>query len=88
MSTLFLVISAVAQCFVVKFLANENVKLANILSRLRAQFGDETLKEPRDMTRVSQTEQSLKKMRRVHLLQIKLWPESFGTLMASYSTIF
>jgi len=35
--------SAVAQSIVVKFLTNENVKPAEILTRLRAQLGDETL---------------------------------------------
>jgi hypothetical protein len=35
--------SAVAQRITVKFLFNENVKPAEILTRLRAQFGDETL---------------------------------------------
>jgi hypothetical protein len=35
--------SAVAQCIIVTFLTNENVKPAEILMRLRAQFGDETL---------------------------------------------
>jgi hypothetical protein len=35
--------SAVAQCIMVTFLTNENVKPADILMRLRAQFGDETL---------------------------------------------
>jgi hypothetical protein len=35
--------SAAAQCTVVKFLTNEKVKLADILMRLRAQFGVETL---------------------------------------------
>jgi len=34
--------SAVAQCIIVKFLTNENMKRAQILKRLRAQFGDET----------------------------------------------
>jgi len=34
---------AVAQRIVVTFLTNENVKPAEILKRLRAQFGDETL---------------------------------------------
>jgi hypothetical protein len=34
---------AVAQRFIVKFLTNENVKLAEILTRFRAQFADETL---------------------------------------------
>jgi glucan biosynthesis protein len=35
--------SAVAQRIMVKFVTNENVKPAEILMRLRAQFGDETL---------------------------------------------
>jgi hypothetical protein len=35
--------SAVAQRFIVKFLTNEDAKPAEILKRLRAQFGDETL---------------------------------------------
>jgi hypothetical protein len=35
--------SAVAQRIIVTFLTNENVKPAEILMRLRAQFGDETL---------------------------------------------
>jgi hypothetical protein len=35
--------SAVAQSIVVKFLTNENVKPAEVLTRLRAQFSDETL---------------------------------------------
>jgi hypothetical protein len=33
----------VAQRIIVKFLTNENVKLAEILMTFRAQFGDETL---------------------------------------------
>jgi hypothetical protein len=32
--------SAVAQCIIVKFLTNENVKPAEILIKLREQFGD------------------------------------------------
>jgi hypothetical protein len=35
--------SAVAQRIIVKFLTNENVKPADILKALRAQFYDETL---------------------------------------------
>jgi hypothetical protein len=35
--------SAVAQGFIVKLLTNENAKLAEILIRLRAEFGDENL---------------------------------------------
>jgi hypothetical protein len=33
--------SAVEQRFIVKFLTNENVKPAEILKRLKAEFGDE-----------------------------------------------
>jgi hypothetical protein len=35
--------SAVAQRIIVKFLTNKNVKPAEIVNRLRAQFGSETL---------------------------------------------
>jgi hypothetical protein len=34
---------AVAQRIIIKILTNENVKLAKILTRLRAQFADEKL---------------------------------------------
>jgi hypothetical protein len=37
------VLSAVAQRIIIKFLTNEIVKPPEILMRLRAQFGDETL---------------------------------------------
>jgi hypothetical protein len=37
---------AVAQCIIVKFLTNKSMKPTEILMRLRAQFGDETLKDP------------------------------------------
>jgi hypothetical protein len=35
--------SAFARPIIVKFLTNENMKRAEIIMRLRAQFGDETL---------------------------------------------
>ena len=35
--------SAIAQYFIINFLTNENVKLSEILKRLRSQFGNETL---------------------------------------------
>jgi hypothetical protein len=35
--------SAVAQCIIVKYLTNENLKPAEILRRLRADFGNEEL---------------------------------------------
>jgi len=34
--------SAVAQCIILKFLTNENVKPAELLKKIRAQFGVET----------------------------------------------
>jgi hypothetical protein len=34
---------AVVQCFIVKFMTNENMKPAEILMRFRAQFNDEIL---------------------------------------------
>jgi hypothetical protein len=33
---------AVAQCIIIKFMTNENVKPSEILLRLRVQFSDET----------------------------------------------
>jgi len=63
------------------------VKPTENLMRLRAQFGDETL----STTRVYDWSKSLKEgrrevenMRRLHLLQGKLWLAFFGTTMASY----
>jgi hypothetical protein len=57
------------------------VKLADILSRLRAQFGDETLSR----TQVCDWRKSLKEglihvenMGKLHLLQGKLWPAFLG----------
>jgi hypothetical protein len=41
------ILAAVAQRVVVKFLSNENMKPAEILTRLRAQFGDETVSRTR-----------------------------------------
>jgi hypothetical protein len=35
--------SAVTQCVIVKFLTDETVKAAEILTKLRSQFGGETL---------------------------------------------
>jgi len=37
------VLSAVTQCIIVKFLTKENTKFAEILMRLRAQFIDQML---------------------------------------------
>jgi hypothetical protein len=68
--------SAVAQRIIVKFLTNENVKLAEILMTFRAQFGDETLSR----TQVYDCSKSFKdgrtevqNMRRLHLLYGGLW---------------
>jgi len=83
--------SAVAKRSTVKFLTKENVKPADILMRLRAQFGNETFSR----TQVYDCSKSFKEgrtkvenMGRLHLLQGKLWPAFFGNLKASYSSIF
>jgi hypothetical protein len=55
--------SAVAQRIIVKFLTNVNVKPAEILMRLRLQFGNKTLSRIRCLTGVShlkETEDRLK----------------------------
>jgi hypothetical protein len=67
------------------------MKLAKILRRFKAQFGDETLSKTQaydwsksfkeDWTRVEN-------MTRLQLLQGKLWPALSGTVKASYSSIF
>jgi hypothetical protein len=73
--------SAVAQRIIVKFLTDENVKPAGILTRLRAHFGNKKLSR----TQVYDEDNSLKEgrtevknMRRLNLLQGKLWPEFLG----------
>jgi hypothetical protein len=50
--------AATAQLIIVKFLSNENVKPAEILMRLRAQFGDETLSGLSCMTGASHLKQT------------------------------
>ena len=37
--------SYVVQCIIIKFLTNDGVKPSEILSRLKAQFGDTTLSQ-------------------------------------------
>jgi hypothetical protein len=83
--------SAVAQRIFVKFLTNGNVKPAEILMRLRSQFGDETLSRTpvydwSKSFKESQTE--VENVRRLTLLQGKIQSAFFGTLKASYSSIF
>jgi len=63
--------SAVAQRIVVTFLTNENVKPGEILMRLRAQFGDETLSRTQmyDMSKsFNKGRKEVENMRRPHLL--------------------
>jgi len=79
--------SAVAQCIIVKFLTNENVKPAEILIKLREQFGDETFSRTQMYVwsksfKDDRTE--VENMRRLHILQGELWPALFGTLKVSY----
>jgi hypothetical protein len=64
---------------------------AEILMRLRSEFGDETPSR----SQVYDGSKSFKEgrtevvnLRRLHLLQGKLWLEIFGTLKATYSSIF
>jgi hypothetical protein len=84
--------SAVAQRIIVKFVTNENVNPADILTRLNAHFGDETLSR----TQMYDWSKSLKESRtepnrRLLILQGKLRPAFWGgggTLKASYSSIF
>jgi hypothetical protein len=86
-----LVPSAVAQRIIVKFLLNKNVKFAEILKRLRAQFYDETPSrtEAYDWGKsLKEGGTEVKNMPRQHLLQGKLWPAFFGTLKTSCSSIF
>jgi hypothetical protein len=75
---------------VLKFLTNENAKPAEILTRLGAQFGDETLSRIQvydwsKSFKVSRME--VGNMRR-HLLQGKLRPAFLRLVKASYSSIF
>jgi hypothetical protein len=77
----------VEQCIIVKFLTNQNVKPAEILMRIRAQFDNETL--PR--TQLYDWSKSFKEGRTevgnmvsLHLQQGKTWPAFFGTIKAFY----
>jgi hypothetical protein len=67
------------------------VKPAEIVMRLRAQFDDETLSRTQvygwsKSFKVDRTE--VENMRRLHLLQGKLWLMVSGTLEVFYSSIF
>jgi len=72
-----LVLSAVAQRIIVKFVTKENVKPADILIRLRAQFRDETLSRIQmyDWTKsFEEGRTEIENTRRLQLLHEKLWP--------------
>jgi hypothetical protein len=72
--------SAVAQRIIVTFLSNEDVKSAEILTRLRAQFDDETFLRTQlyDWSKsFKEGRTKVENMRRLHLLQGKLWPAFF-----------
>jgi hypothetical protein len=67
------------------------VKLAEILRRLKTQFSDKTLLRNHvyDCTKsFKEGPTEVEHMRRLYLLQGKLWPAYFGDLKTSYSTIF
>jgi hypothetical protein len=75
----------------VKFQTNENLKPAEILMRLRAQFGDETLSRIQLYNwtdSFKRARREVENMRRLYLLQRKLSSALFGTRKASYSSIF
>jgi hypothetical protein len=75
---------AVAQRIFVKFLTNGNVKSAEILNKLRAQFGDETLSGSQVYDRnksFKEAQTEVENMRRLQLLQRKLRPELLGLSM-------
>jgi len=79
--------SAVAQRIIVKFLTNENVKPAEILMRLTAQFDDEALSRTQtyDWSRpFKEGRTEVENMRRRHFLQVHIWLALLGTLKASY----
>jgi hypothetical protein len=78
---------AVAQGIIVKFLTNENVKHAEILTRLRVLFGYETLSRAQvyDWSKsFKRGRKCFENKRRLRLLQGKLTPAIFGILKASY----
>jgi hypothetical protein len=67
--------SAVAQCIVVKFLNNKNVKLVEILMKLRARFDNKTLSRTQCISGVkSLTEgrKEIENIQRLHTLQGQL----------------
>jgi hypothetical protein len=78
--------SCIAIVIIVKFLTNENMKPAEVLMRIREQFGDETLLRIQVYDwRKLEGRTELENMRRLHLLQEKLWPAFFEILKESYS---
>jgi hypothetical protein len=87
--------SDVSQRVIVKILTNKSVKSAEILTRLRAQFGDETFSSTQVYNWIKSFKEGrteVKNLPRLHLLQGNLRPAFFlggvGTLKASYSSIF
>jgi hypothetical protein len=73
--------SCVAERIVVKFLTNENVKPAEILMRVGAQFGDEPLSRIQmyDLSKsFKEGRTEVESTRILRLLQGKLWPAVFG----------
>jgi len=79
--------SAVAQSIFVKFLTNENMKLSEIPKRSRAKFDDELIwrSQVYDWSKSFKADRTrIENMRRLYLLQGKLWPRFFCTRKASY----
>jgi hypothetical protein len=72
--------STVAQHIIVKFLTNESVKPAEILLRLRAQFGDKMLSSTQMYERSKSFKEGrteVENMRKLHILQGKFRPSFF-----------
>jgi hypothetical protein len=77
--------SALSQCVTVKFLTDGNLKLAEILTRPRAHFGDVSSTQVYDWSEsLKENRTGVENMRRLRFLQGKLRPTFFGTLKAYY----
>jgi hypothetical protein len=67
------------------------VKPVEILNRLRAKVCDETLSRTQvyDWSKLLKAgRKEVENMRRLHILQVKLWPTFLWTLEAFYSSVF
>jgi hypothetical protein len=81
--------SAVALRIIVKFLTNESVKPADILVRLRAQFGDETLSKTQVYVCLlfKRGRTGVEYVRRLRHLQGRLRTALSGSLRSFFSSV-